>query len=126
MAKTLIICSWSLLALGVVMTGYFILPCTTKELSSLLVTALNFVPFILVLGAIRAAKSVGRRAAVLVATLFVVGFGFSVYFDRSFIHLSTLDFSPIEVPLVQSLVAGATWLGVRRPRETSIHETRAT
>jgi hypothetical protein len=118
MAKTLTICSWSLLALGVLMTGYFMLPRTTMELSWLLVTAWTFVPFILVLCAIRAADSVGRHAVVLVATLFVVGFGFSVYFDRTFIHRSTLDFSPIEVPLVQSLLTGVTWIGVRRRRAT--------
>jgi hypothetical protein len=114
MVKTLTICSWSILALGVLMTGYFILPRTTMELSWLLATAWTLVPFIFVFCAIKAGGSVGRRAIVLVATLFVVGFGFAVYFDRTFIHLSTLDFSPIEVPLVQSLIAGVTWIGVRR------------
>jgi hypothetical protein len=97
-------------------TSYFILPRTSMALKWLLATPWTFVPFILVAGAIRVAQGVGRRAIVLVATLFVVGYGFSVYFDRRFVRLSSIDLSPLEVPFVQSLVAAVTWIAVRRRR----------
>ncbi len=120
MVKTLTICSWLLLLIGVLMTCYFILPRTRPELSWVAVTAWALLPFALILSAIRRARGVRRKATVLVAALFLVAFGFSFYFDTTYIHISPLDYSPIEVPFVQSLVAGATWLSVCSHRDDRI------
>ncbi len=125
MAKTLALCSsWSLLALGAVVTGYFILPRSTMEFAWLAVTVWTFVPFVLLVAAVRAAHSLGRQAIVLATTLLVVCYGFSVYFDRTFVHWSSIDMSPIEVPLLQALVSVAVWLFIRRRRQLLSHENR--
>jgi hypothetical protein len=43
-----------------------------------------------------------------------VGVGFWYFWDAAFVHLSTMNLIPLEVVIAESLVAGATWLVVRR------------
>jgi hypothetical protein len=113
MSKTITFCSWSLVVVGVAMTSYFYLPSNFINLSTTLVVVWTFVPYLLFCFAICAARSSIARAVVLATLLFSVGYGFEVYFDSRFIHISTIDFSPIVIPFVQSLIAGVSWLGVR-------------
>ena len=102
MAKTLTICSWLLVALGIAMTAW------------LWSYPLAFVPYLLRPFAIVAARRATTRAAVLVLTLCSVCFGFWYFWDAAHVHLSTMNFIPLEVVIVESLVAGATWLVVHR------------
>ena len=112
MAKTFTICSWLLVALGVAMTAW------------LCPAVWEFVPYMLLPLAIRAARRVTTRAVVLFLTLFSVCIGFSADWDAAFIHLSTLNLMPFEVAIVESLVIGATWLVVRRIERVP-HDTKA-
>src|ERR1051325_1747235 len=103
---------WFLLSVGVLMTGYF-----ARDLNPLWTIPLGgwmLVPYWLLFRWFRAARSCTLRAAVLVALLVVVGFSFWSYFDRKFVHLSSIDNSPIEVPFEQLLLLGGGWLLVRR------------
>jgi hypothetical protein len=102
MAKTLTICSWLLVVLGVSMTAWL---CPHP---------LAFVPYALFAFAILAARRVAVYATILVLTLFSVCVGFWFFWDAAFVHLSTLNLIPLEVAVVESLIAGTTWLVVRR------------
>jgi len=114
MPKTLRLCSWLLPALGLGMTGYFYLAAIFNDLAWFFVVIWTFFAYVLFSLAIPAAYSCTRRTVVLVALLFSVCFAFTTYFDVRFVRFTTLDFSPIEVPFVQSLVAASTWIAVRR------------
>jgi hypothetical protein len=112
MAKTFTICSWLLALLGVSMTAW------------LYPHLLAFVPYILFIFAIRGACRIAVKAVVLILTLLLVCVGFWVLWDAAFVHLSTMNFMPFEVAVVQSVVAGITWLVVRRV-ERAKHEPSA-
>ncbi len=96
------------------MTFYFISLRIYPDWSWVFVAVWMLVPFYLLVQAIQIAHEKIVVAVVLLAALFVVGFGFWVYFNATHVHISTLDLSPIYVPLVQALVATGVWFGVRR------------
>src|SRR5580765_743722 len=102
MSETFTICSWVLVAIGIAMTAW------------LCPRAWAFVPYMLLPFAIRAARRFTTRSVVLLVTLLSVCIGFWFHWDAAFIHLSTLNLIPFEVVVVESLVAIATWLVVRR------------
>src|SRR5438132_747173 len=112
MATTFTVCSWLLVALGVGVTAW------------LYPNPFGFVPYFLLALAIGSTRRFGTRAVVLVLTLASVCVGFWYFWDAAFIHLSTLNFLPFEVVVLESLIAGATWLVVRRI-ESVKHETNA-
>lgn len=107
MGITLTICSWLLVALGIAMTGW-LYPHPWAFLSYLLF------PF-----AIISARRVSIRAVVLVLTLLAVCVAFWVFWD-ALVRPSTLNRIPFEIVMAESLVAGATWLVVRRIKRCSI------
>ena len=111
MAKTLTTCSWLLAVVGVFITlRYF--PYT----SSLLPVGL--LPYVFLVLAAQSARHLAVRAGVLILTLMSVCLGFWCFWDAR-IHPSTLNLVSLEVVIIETLVAGATWLVVRRiERET--------
>jgi len=62
--------------------------------------------------AIGAATGLAARAVVLCVVLATVCIGFWYCFDATYVHLSTMNFMPEFIACVQSLVAGATLLGL--------------
>jgi hypothetical protein len=115
---------WFLVAIGVLMTGYF-----AKDLREdwvLVLASWMLVPYLLLSMSARAATSPSHRLLLLSAALIIVCYGFSVYFDSSFVHLSTLDFSPIVVPMEQSFVAVTAWFLVHHLRQRAHCDTQAT
>jgi hypothetical protein len=112
MATTLTICSWLLAALGAGVTVWL---CPHP---------LMFLPYIFLGLAIRAACRLATRAFVLVLTLASASVGFWYCWDAAFVHRSTLNLTPLVVVVVETLVAGVTWLVVRR-RERVIHAHNA-
>jgi len=110
MAKTLTICSWLLLALGIGLSGW------------LYPHPLIFVPYVVLSFVIRTARRLTTRVCVLVFTLISVCVSFLFCWDAAFIHLSTLNSTPLVVAIVEALVAGAMCLVVRRvERVTHAH-----
>jgi hypothetical protein len=99
---TLTICSWLLLALGIAMTTW------------LFPHPVAFIPYFCLLLAIIAARRLVTKAIVLLLTLSSVGVGFWYYWDAARIHLSTLNFTPLEVAIIESLVAGIAYSVVCR------------
>ncbi|MCX6902032.1 MAG: hypothetical protein NTW03_00855 [Verrucomicrobia bacterium] len=131
MAKTLMICSCSLITIGVFMTssffviGHWRLPDSFTDVRWLLFTAWVLLPyFLLSLGA-RAACGCAARAVTVAAILSVISIGFSSYWDRAFVNLTSIDSSPLEVPLVQSVLATATWLWAPHQRKVVEHDMQA-
>ena len=111
MAITFTICSWLLMALGVGMTAW------------LYPHPLAFLPYVFFPFAIVAARRDSTRAVVLLLALSSVCFGFWFFWDAAFVHLSTFNLIPFVVVVVESLVAGTTWLVVRRiERLTHAHD----
>ena len=109
MAITLTICSWLLVALGIAMTAW------------LYPHPLAFLPYLFFPFAIISARRVGTRAVVLALTLLAACVAFWFFWDAS-VRPSTLNLLPLEIVIVESLVAGATWLVVRRiERATHAH-----
>jgi len=102
MATTFTICSWFLVVLGVGVTAW------------LYPNPVGFVPYLALAFAVMSARRVGTRAVVLLLTLGSVCVGFWYFWDADFIHLSTLNFMPFEVAVVESLVAWALWFAIRR------------
>ncbi|MBN9693947.1 MAG: hypothetical protein J0M24_27200 [Verrucomicrobia bacterium] len=98
---TLTICSWLLVALGIAMTAW------------LYPHPLAFLAYLFFSFAIISARRVRTRAVVLVLTLLSVCFAFWFFWD-ALVHPSTLNFIPLEIVILESLIAGATWLVVRR------------
>ncbi len=113
MSRTLTICSWSLVALGILMTGYFFLPRPANSVVQNIVAFWVYAPYIVSFFPILAARSCAARAIVLGAVLFNVCYGFWFYFDLAFVHLTTMSDVPLTVPFVQSAVAAAAWVFVR-------------
>jgi len=100
MAITLTICSWSVLALGLAMTAW------------LYPHPMAFLPYLFFTFAIISTRRVSTRAVVLILILVAVCVAFCFFWDAK-VRPST--FKPlIELVIVESLVAGATWLVVRR------------
>ena len=102
MAITFTFSSWLLIMIGVGMTVW------------LYPHPVAFVPYVLLGSAIRGASRIVIRAVVLTLTLAFVCVGFWFFWDAAFVHLSTLNFIPFEVAVIESLGAGAVWLIVRR------------
>jgi hypothetical protein len=103
-------CSLSI-ALGVLMTMYF--ARDIKPSWQIFIWPWMLLPYLLLSLSVRGAKRLAERLIVLCATLAVACYGFWVYFDRAFVHFSSIDFSPVEVPLEQSVIAWAVWLILR-------------
>ena len=114
MAKTLTTCSWLLAALGALVTlRYF--PYASSWLP------LGLLPYVLFVLTAWSARRLTTRAVVLILTLSSVCVGFWFFWD-ALVRPSTLNLVPLEVVIVESLVAGATWLVVRRiERATHAH-----
>jgi hypothetical protein len=102
MSMTLTICSYVLVALGVLLNIW------------LFPHPLAFIPYVLLFFAARAARRSVARIVVLVVTLCSVCIGFWFCFDAAFIRLSTLNFLPLEIAVVKSLVAGLLLLAIHR------------
>ena len=102
MTNTFSICSWLLVAVGVAMTAW------------LYAHAWAFVPYLLLSLGITTARGLATQAVMLVVTLCSVAVGFWFFWDAAFIRLSTLNLVPLEVVVLESLVAGVTWLIVHR------------
>src|SRR5439155_25907161 len=102
MAITFRVCSWLLVVFGIGITAW------------LYPHPVAFLPYVLLPFAIRAARRVSTRAVVLALTLASVCVGFWFFWDAAFVHLSTLNLIPFEIVVVESLLAGATWLVVHR------------
>ena len=102
MSKTLTIYSWFLLALGIGVSGW------------LYPHPLIFAPYLVFPFVIRAAHRLATRVIVLVFALTSVCVSFWFCWDAAFIHLSTMNLTPLIVALVEVLVAGTMWLVVRR------------
>ncbi|MEW6157177.1 MAG: hypothetical protein AB1813_07065 [Verrucomicrobiota bacterium] len=115
MAKTLTTCSWLLAALGAFVTlRYF--PYASSWLP------LGLLPYVLLVLAALSARCLTTRAVVLTLILASVSVGFWFFWD-AFVHPSTLNLVPLEVVIVESLVAGATLLVVLRI-ERATHGTK--
>lgn len=102
MAKTLTICSWLLLGLGIGV-NFWLSP------NPLVLAPYIFLPFV-----IRAARHLTARVIVLLFTLISVCVSFWFCWDARFIHLSTLNLMPLDVGLVEGLLAGVLWFVVSR------------
>jgi hypothetical protein len=85
----------------------------------------GLVPYVLFAFAIRAARRVLVRVTVLLLILLSVCVGFWCFWDAAFIHLSTLNLIPLEVAVVESLLAGGTWLVVRNVEKIRNEHTTA-
>lgn len=123
MRTTLTVPSWFLIGLGVLITGYF-----AKDIQPAWLIPIGLwmlFPYWVLLKSIRAAHSCMPRVVALLATLAVVAFGFWVYFDRKFVHVSGMDNSPVEVPFVQLIVAVGSWLAVHRLQRRDGNEDQA-
>jgi len=106
MAKTLTTCSWLLAALGALVTfRYF--PYALPWLP------LGLLPYGFFILAAWSARRLATRTVVLMLTLSSVCIGFWFFWD-ALVRPSTLNLVPLEIVIVESLVAGATWLVVRR------------
>ena len=105
MAKTLTICSWLLAAIGEVVTLLYF-PFASSWVP------LGLLPYVLFVLAAWSARRLTTRAVVLILTLLSVCVGFWFFWD-ALVRPSTLNLVPLEVVIVESLVAGATWLAVR-------------
>lgn len=106
MAKTLTICSWLLVALGVLVTmGYF--PYDSAWLP------LGLLPYVFFALAARAARRLATRAVVLSLRLTSVCIGFWFFWD-AMVRPSTLSLIALEVVIAEALMAGMTWLAVWR------------
>jgi hypothetical protein len=79
---------------------------------------LAFLPYVFFSFAISSAQRGSIRAILLVVILFSVGVGFWFFWDAS-IRPSTLNVVPLEIVVAESLVAGATWLSVRRIKQAT-------
>ncbi len=102
MAITLTVCSWLLVVLGTATTAW------------LYPHPVAFLPYVLFPFAIISARRVGTQAVVLLLVLGSVCVGFWFFWDAAFVRLSTLNLIPFEIAIVESLVAGTTWLAVYR------------
>jgi hypothetical protein len=102
---------WLVLAIGIMMTVYFAKNMRSSWLFVLGPWAL--LPYLVLFFSLRRARSLAASAVVLVAALGVVCYGFWVYFDRTFVHVSSIELSPIEVPFEQLLAGIASWVIVR-------------
>src|SRR2546428_12144897 len=71
-------------------------------------------PYVLFSLATSSARRLATRAVVLILTLSSVCIAFWFFSDVAHVHLSTLNVIPLEIVVVESLAAGATWLIVRR------------
>jgi len=111
MPKTLTICSYLLAALGAIVTL-----CYFPYVSSWL--PLGLLPYGFFTLATRSARRLATRAVVLIVTLVSVCVGFWFFWDAA-VRPSTLNLLPLEVVIVESLLAGATWLVVRRIERAS-------
>jgi ABC-type Na+ efflux pump permease subunit len=98
---TLTICSWLLVALGIATTAW------------LYPHPLAFLPYLFFSFAIISARRVRTLAIVLVPTLLAVCVAFWFFWD-ALVHPSTLNLIRLEVVFAETLIAGATWLVVRR------------
>jgi hypothetical protein len=105
------------------MTGYFAKDIQPGWLIPVGVWML--LPYWVLLRLVRAAYSCTTRAVALVAALVVASFGFWTYFDRRFVHFSSIDNSPVEVPFEQLLIVLVGWLAVRRLQKRHGNEKRA-
>ena len=106
MAKTLTTCSWLLAVVGVLVTlRYF--PYITPLLP------LGLLPYVFLVLATQSARRLAVRAGVLILILASVCLGFWCFWDAR-VHPSTLNLVSLEIVIVESLVAGAAWLVVRR------------
>lgn len=111
MAKTLTICSWLIVALGALVTlRYF--PYASSWLP------LGLLPYVFFVLAVRSALRRSTRAVVLILILSSVCIGFWIFWD-ALVRPSTMNLIPLEIVIVESLVAGATWLVVRRIERTT-------
>ncbi len=113
---------WFLISLGALMTVYF----ATKLVASpslIWFSLWMLLPYSIFLRLVYVAKDLKQRAVVLAGTLVAVGIAFAVYFDRAFVHFTTMHFAPHTIPLEQLVIAFATWLLVRlvrqRPRSSN-------
>jgi hypothetical protein len=115
LSKTLMVCALGLVAMGFVITG------------CLYPNPLAFVSYALLIPTIRSTRRIITRAAVLMLTLILVGAGFWFFWDAAFIHLSTMNFIPFELAVVESLVAGMSLVIVRKIERVNYHggETKA-
>ena len=102
MAITFTVCSSLLVAIGIGMTAW------------LYPHPVAFAPYVLLSFAIIVARHTAARGVILAITLASVCVGFWFFWDATFVHLSTLNLIPFEIAVVESLVAGATWLVVHR------------
>src|SRR6266436_3059850 len=92
---------WLVIGVGVLMSLYFandVNPSWTVVIGPLMLLLYLFLSL-----SVRSARQVSERATILVVTVVILCYGFWVYFDRTFVHFSTMDFSKIEVPLEQSV-----------------------
>lgn len=103
MARTLTICSYSLAALGVLITFYF-------DSSPF---AIGLLPYLFFAFAARSARRPTTRAVVLILTVSSLCLGFWTFHD-ALVRPSTLNALPFDIVVVESFSAGATWLIVRR------------
>jgi len=102
MAKILRTCSWLLAVLGA---------CVTFSLHP---HPIMFLPYIFLALATGAARRLAIHAVVLVLTLTSVCVHFWYNWDAAYDHLSTLNFMPRDVAVLESLIAGAAWRIIRR------------
>ena len=102
MARTLTICSWLLVALGAAVT------------IGLIPHPIMFLPYIFLGLASSTARRLPVRAFVLALTLASVCVGFRSCWDAAYIHRSTLNFWPLNMVIVESLLAWVAWGVVRR------------
>ena len=116
--------SWFVIGVGVLMTAYFARDLQPSWLVPLALWML--VPYGILFKTIRAARSSAAGVVALLAGLGVVCIGFSIYFDRKFVHLTGIDHSPLEVPFWQLLAAVGGWVAVRRLQKTSRNEPTLT
>jgi hypothetical protein len=108
MGKTISVCSWLLIALGLAVCGW------------LGPHPLTFLPFILLALAARKAQGILACVWVLLLTLASVCASFYFLWDAKFIHWSTLNLWPIQAAIVESVAALITWFAVRHPKKTTI------
>jgi len=113
-----------LIALGVLMTFYF--ARDIKPSWQILIWPWMLLPYLLLGLSVRCTRGLTERLIVLAATLAVVCYGFWVYFDRAFVHFSTMDFSPVEVPFEQLVVGYPIWFVVRWMHRRKRHENHET
>src|SRR5262245_5975304 len=102
MNRTLRICFWVLLLLGVCMTFFMNLHAMDSVMIPVILLPLALLPYRVLALIARCTRTIATLAIALITALLTLGGGFWIYYDGLFVRYTTLN-APlsIEVPILQ-------------------------